>query len=344
VKVVNLGYSIEESHGKDITDWKGENHSKEEFEELVRQAPLAENPKRQTLPVKRLADILEYPEPEWLIEGLIVENTLCLLSAYSGVGKSVLTLTIARSICDGFPLFGEFKVNRTGPVLIVDEETPQAFLKDRVLKIGFRPDDPVAFLHFAGVRLDDPKAFDLLMATIEEEKPILVVIDPLIRCHTRKENDSSEMRDVMANLRKLANTPTTVIVVHHFNKGNAPMAERSRGSSDITAGVDVEYALLPKGDLLEMSMVKTRIKPMPSILLRNEDLMLRYAGRTHSAREEIILEIGKALTDGPKRIGEVKDWLEDQDVTVSLPELREIMKAGPWTVTTGAHNAKTFSF
>ena len=156
-------------------------------------------------------------------------------------------------------------MTKTGPVLLVDEETPQGFLRERVEKMGFDRSYPLSFLHFQGVRLDRLDILDALMERVKEVNPTLVVIDSLIRVHRQKEDDSMSMSLVVDSLRKIANSGTTVLVIHHHKKGEGPLSQKLRGSSDIPGGVDIEYALVPKDDCLVFSSVKTRTKPFPPL-------------------------------------------------------------------------------
>jgi hypothetical protein len=59
--------------------------------------------------------------------------------------------------------------------------------------MGFDKGLPFYFLHFQDVRLDRDDCFNALIEKIEEVKPILVVIDSLIRVHRQKEDDSTSM-------------------------------------------------------------------------------------------------------------------------------------------------------
>ena len=49
---------------------------------------------------------LEFPPPQWLIEGLLPEG-LTVLSGAPKIGKSWLSLQIALSITTASPLFGQ---------------------------------------------------------------------------------------------------------------------------------------------------------------------------------------------------------------------------------------------
>jgi predicted ATP-dependent serine protease len=144
-----------------------------------------------------------------------------------------------RSILTGESLWGKYPVAKTGPVLIVDEETPKSFLRERTTKMGFTPELPLYFLHFQDVRLDRDECFNALIDKIQEVTPVLLVIDSLVRVHRQKEDDAVAMSLVVGRLRKIANTGITLLVIHHHRKGEGPLSQKLRGSSDIPGGVDI---------------------------------------------------------------------------------------------------------
>lgn len=83
--------------------------------------------------------------------------------------------------------------------------------------------------------VEDPR----LLRWAAQHQP-LIVFDSLVRFHAADENSASEMRNVMAHLRRLADVGATVLVLHHRSKTEA---NKYRGSSDILAAVDMVYAL-----------------------------------------------------------------------------------------------------
>ncbi len=205
-----------------------------------------------SLRLTTLSDVFEYPEPNFVIDQILIEGTVSVLGAYTGVGKSITALSIIKSLLTRNHLWGKYQVLKTGPVLLVDEETPKSFLRERIEKMGFDKTLPFYFLHFQDVRLDRDDCFNALMTRIEEIKPVLVVIDSLIRVHRQKEDDATSMSKVVDRLRKIANWGTIILVIHHHRKGEGPLSQKLRGSSDIPGGVDIEYALTPKDDYLEL--------------------------------------------------------------------------------------------
>lgn len=288
---------------------------------------------KSNLCLTTLADVFNYPEPTYLIDPLLIEGTVTILGAYTGAGKSITALSIIQAVLTGSSLWGKFSANRSGPVLLIDEETPDSFLKDRVGKMGFEKEWPLHFLHFQSVRLDDGALFEAVMEKIQEVQPVLVVVDSLIRIHRQREDDATAMALVVDRLRKIANAGTTVLVIHHHRKAEGPLSQKLRGSSDIPGGVDIEYALVPKGEYLVLSSVKTRTKPFGPIRLKmeitDEAIEMKYLG---TEAEEIIEEVLDVLGDDKMDIKEIHEELKEREFTIGdsqtigINKLREFLK------------------
>jgi DNA polymerase III sliding clamp (beta) subunit (PCNA family) len=277
-----------------------------------------------------LADIFEYEEPKKLIDPILVKGTVSVLGAYTGIGKSIIALSISRSVATGEPLWGIYPVVKTGPVLIVDEETPNGFLRERTEKMGFVKGLPVYFLHFQNVKVDEDKCFNALMEKIKEIQPVLVVIDSLIRVHRQREDDASSMSKVVDRLRRIANSGTTVLVIHHHRKGEGPLSQKLRGSSDIPGGVDIEYALVPKDGHLLFTTVKTRTKPLPPIQLiieaSDEKIEVLHVENEMAKKEGILAEVLGILSEKDETgVEEIHEALKQKRVDIGINRLRNIL-------------------
>lgn len=356
IKIVELSGLGErkEKHGFDVSDWielkqKEDKTNKEiiaDLDKLITETPAWEpnadnlasrlhdtiySREAVKLKISTMGDILNYPNPEYLIEPILCQNTSNLLTAYTGVGKSVLSMSIAHAIITGLPLWGHFKVHRTGSVLIVDEENPGAILKDRLVKMGFTEDMPIKFLHYQSIKLDNPGCFKSLLNVIKEHKPVLVIFDALIRLHNAKENDNSEMSQVMGKLRELINqTGITALTIHHDGKGDGDKKKRARGSSDIVGAVDNQLCLEPKDDALVLFPGKTRVAPFPPIKLKMEGegtaLSLIYMGRETDVGEEVKSEIVEILEGKSLGVNDIKKILDKKGYQIGINKLRDILK------------------
>jgi len=279
--------------------------------------------------IRTVRDIEEYPDPSYLIDPVMPKDSILALGAWTGTAKTIISHSIERSVLTGESLWDKYPVIETGPVLLVDEETPRGWFKERVRKAGIKPDLPFFALHFEEVRIDEDRHFEALMEAIDKVKPVLLVIDPLIRVHRKKESLPEEMALVMARLRKIANNGPVVLVIHHHRKGEGPLAEKMRGSSDILGGIDIEYSVVKtkEKDVVQFASGKTRTAPLEPINLK---LTFGEAENTVAflgTEEEMILEAAKDVLQGGGRwhYNEIKTEIEKREIAFGMNSLRTIL-------------------
>lgn len=286
-----------------------------------------------TYQLATLADIYGYSDPKYLIDSILPQENLLILGGNPKIGKSFLAMSIAKAVLTGNPLWGRFPVRNTGPVIYVDLETSKPEFKNRFKKMKFDVNLPISFLHLppAGVRLDKNACFKPLMEKIEEVNPVLIIIDSLTRVHRQRENDSSLMSLVMERLRKIVNYGVTVLVIHHHRKERGPRSQMLRGSSDIQAAIDLEYALKRDGQSLVLECVGSRSKPLVEAIklkinFEEENIEVICQG-TEMKNQKIITEVKKILS-GKKEMGvkEISQLLKAKNQKFGKNALRDTLK------------------
>lgn len=316
----------------------------------IRKTDERNHPPAAPLVVMSIADILQAPPVEWLIEYLLFDRTFSILGGYTGYGKSLLSLAIARSVADGFPLFGKYQVKRTGSVLLVDQENSHSDLRDRMLKMKINEGLPLYFLSFQNVRLDEAKSFAQLVEVIQKINPLLVIFDSLIRFHHGNENDSSEMALVMERLRQIVNCGPGVLVQHHHTKALGPLEIRARGSSDIIGASDVEYSLYKdRDDHLVLQTVKSRREAITPITLEiveeGGELFFRCLGTGIEQKQELRQMILECLRE-PLGVVELSTRLANAGREISDKTLRQhlayLVDKAQVCVSTGKRNRKEY--
>ena len=83
-----------------------------------------------------------YPEQEYIVDRLIPDASITILSGTSRSFKTYTLLEIAISVAKGEPLFGQFETLHGG-VLVIDEENGERLLQKRLYQLGATVDLPI---------------------------------------------------------------------------------------------------------------------------------------------------------------------------------------------------------
>ncbi len=189
---------------------------------------------------------------KWLVDGVIPEETITVLHAYGGLGKSWFALDLAIEIGRGGGLWANHFPTSGGRVLYIDEELHPKLLKKRYLQLlsgkGLTPKEvDISFLSQQHFKFDIPESVNAMKGIILEMKPDLIVLDPFVSLHSMNENNTQDMaglRGVMKDLIMACNVG--LFIVDHESKPSQTLqtsAQRQRGSSEKDALADVKIAL-----------------------------------------------------------------------------------------------------
>lgn len=193
------------------------------------------------------------PPVEWLVEGVFAVGTLNMVYGGPGSLKSFLLADMCASIVAGHNWLpdasGVGMGCRPGAAMWCDWDNGQRRTHDRFAMVGrahlLQPTDPMIYYSMAQPQLaaNDPAHIDALYHRARRWSARVIVIDNLSLISGKADENSAEMVNVMAGLRRLAeDTSAAVIVIHHQNKTNGfarKRAEKVRGHSSILASLDV---------------------------------------------------------------------------------------------------------
>jgi hypothetical protein len=213
---------------------------------------------------------------EYRVERLLPARNLTLLYGRSGLGKTWLSLMIAKALQEGRPLFG--MSTKACPVVYVDYENPLGVVVDRARRLDIRD---VRFWHLSAEtpppKLDSPKweLFKRLPAGS------LIVFDTSRASHEMDENDSAAAALVMGRLKELRELGHDILLLHHTTKADDQSSKGSTGWYDLAdhtlsfcrvrrgsfEETDDGGAFDPGGLLSLGAGKKTRFEPSPKIYL-----------------------------------------------------------------------------
>ena len=186
-----------------------------------------------------VTELLQLPDPDWLIEGLVEQPAVGFLFGPSGEGKTFVTLDWSLSVATGRPWQG--RAVKQGPVVYVVAEG-SAGVPKRVkawLQQNQLSDVDDAFFVLDAVQLRTADDVDDLLPQIQAtcERPALIVLDTFAQCFVGgDENSAKEVGQATDAARRIQQaTGATVLMVHHTGKGKSKTA---RGSSALKGNVD----------------------------------------------------------------------------------------------------------
>ena len=180
--------------------------------------------------------------PPMLIEGILPDRSLFLLSGKPKAGKSFLALDMAYAVRQGLDVFGKYKVNHPGPVVYLAMEDGEYEIANRLLARGRgREAEDSAGISICAERfvLSDPERMDILRAQLEEIKPSLLIVDTAAEAlGIRDWLNRGEITDKVGSLRDLARQVCAVLLVSHNRKSEGDAGDEIAGSNAFTGAVD----------------------------------------------------------------------------------------------------------
>ena len=295
------------------------------------------------------AELLDLPDPRWLLDGLIPENGFVSIYGKSGDGKSFIALDWALSIATGQAWLGRYPVTRA-PVIYIAAEGGRG-IKRRVeawrQHYGF---DSLPGIYF----MLDPlyvreQGVIEEFARVLEQKPVrpgLVVLDTLSRSFGGgEENSSVDMGTFVEEVTKLCKgmdqedpepgnewpLEMSVLVVHHKNA----TGQRERGSTVFKAALDAAFecdaAHDPDGKITGVCLSTSKQKddvPLPPIYMAPKEL---EAG-------SLIFELTEPPAKGPRKAA--PRVVSVESTLAALRTAEHGLTRGEWRIATGLDKDK----
>lgn len=211
------------------------------------------------LPTIEWANSLPQPT-QWLIRGVLPADCCAVVGAEQKTGKTWLALELALALASGGMAFDAWQAAITGKTLIYSPEGGYNAMKRRLWAMcwgnNLNPVDMGQQIRLlpGPIHVDNPIDRARLKATVAEFQPHLLILDPLISCHSgQKDENSSEIQPILQDIRSiLQHAPgMSVMVVHHFNKAAktaTSMLNQLRGSNALAAWLDCAVLLTKEND------------------------------------------------------------------------------------------------
>ncbi|MBU3668774.1 MAG: AAA family ATPase [Candidatus Taylorbacteria bacterium] len=293
-----------------------------------------------------------FPEDRWRVENLLPIEGISILASASGEGKTIMMMDLIKSITNGTPWLGQFKIKKA-KLLYVNLEMSVSEIQRRGRKIGFDVDDNNLiilneddFNLNEGIGQEDMK-YKWLLKFIYDKKIEVVIIDTFRAASGGlKEEKAEEIRKFFQKFQILKNSGVSVVFLEHVRKptqieGKIPKKEQLLGSQDKTANAEV-LLMIRKDDVtgnINVYQRKNRIGiEVPPFAIRMVDIVkddgterieFQYVGeidddtnKKEEAKDLVmqILSTGEIKTR--KELGELtKKQVGDRNLRVGLKEL-----------------------
>jgi hypothetical protein len=216
----------------------------------------------KALPVQQASQLESNgPQIRWLVQDLWTDQAVGILGGEPKCCKSFLALDLAVSVASGAPCLRQFPVRRSGPVLLFPAEDSLAVVRQRLEGIAVAAQVPfgslpVQVITAPSLRLDTESDRQRLAQTVQQQCPVLLILDPLIRLHRVDENDATQIAALLSYLRELQRKfQLAVLLVHHARKDSQASrpGQALRGSSELHGWGDSNLYMRRKGSQLTLS-------------------------------------------------------------------------------------------
>ena len=223
----------------------------------------------------------DIPVRPWIARGYLMRGAVTVVSGPGSAGKSSLMIGWCVALALGLDWHG-FRPGKPHTVLTYNVEddaheqrrrlsaTLRQFdrqprdLGTRVVRIG--PSATGTLLRRDPItgRLTFTKAMTALEEQIEQRKPDVVILDPMVELHDAEENDNMALRAVMAKFRAIAAQHNiAVVILHHSRKGASASPgdpDTLRGASSIVgaARIVLTVMVMQEADAKALGVTETR--------------------------------------------------------------------------------------
>jgi len=221
------------------------------------------------LPVEKACRLKQQETGQlWLIQSVWAGSAVGIIGGAPKCCKSWLGLDMAVSVASGTPCLDCFEVRDKGAAVVFLAEDALYTVRSRIDALcGHRNLDirdlDLYVITAPALRLDLISDQNRLKATLDDLRPRLLVLDPLVRLHRLDENSASDISKLLGFLRELQRAYNCAIVlVHHASKKHhAQPGQALRGSSDLHAFGDSNAYLARRNRRLLLTLEHRSAKP-----------------------------------------------------------------------------------
>jgi AAA domain len=221
----------------------------------------------------------EQPAEDWLIPPIVASGRQTAIYSQPKQGKSLLALDVAVAAATGRSILGQPAV-APKRICYLDLEMTPADLRERLIDLGYGPEDDLTALSYYQLQslppLDTDLGGEVLLSIATNHAAALVVIDTMARAVSGEENSADTYRRFYAYTgRRLKAAGVSLLRLDHQGK-DAALGQR--GSSAKDDDLDVVFRLTCD-DLgrVVLKRTRSRVAWIPTeIVIQRQDEPLRH--------------------------------------------------------------------
>jgi len=241
---------------------------------------------------------------DWLLEGLMPEGALGMITGYPGVGKTQLAIQIGCKLALGAKEFLRWpnKAGRKKVLFLSMEMGPHGLhvIWDPIMQ-GYDDQRQLLDRNFKVYPIGEPVPLDSspgqrwISDLMEEWKPNVLILDSLQKIISKEATDEASAKALMAYLSTLmARYHCSVLIVHHNRKRPNETAKAKHvislsdvfGSTYLTTDADFVLNIDKRGKgEVDLKLLKSRYGPDDTHFVASRDEFLQYHDDLHDLRE-----------------------------------------------------------
>lgn len=206
-------------------------------------------------------ELMELPDPEFLIDGILPRNGVCVLYGPSGSCKTTLVAGLQVALATGRDWFGHRVCRRGSSVYVATEDVSGFKVRLRAAKLaaGLPLSNPVGVFTFPDpIDLRDPVSvgrFTRFVEASDVQMQAIVVDTYAAATPGAAENSSEDTTLAMSHAQQWRDgLNTAVVLVHHTNASGS----RERGHSSMRGAADAMISVTQVDDVIKVECSKQR--------------------------------------------------------------------------------------
>jgi RecA-family ATPase len=205
-------------------------------------------------------------EREWIVDKLIPNKSVCILTGKRGSYKTFVTLLMSYAVSTGKSFLDNYPTKK-GCVIYLDKENGVSIMKQRtrMIKKGLEITDkniPIGFICFSQLKIDKLLDIQKIQGVIDEFHPVLLVIDTYRRGISFDENDAGAVSNLFVEILRplVEKNNISILLIHHDRKAGhtGDEMEEMRGSSDLSNYADIILKTERKENSIIFKQLKNR--------------------------------------------------------------------------------------